>query len=66
MLLVQNGLLDFIPKFVIFVCKRENYVSALCSFKNWATTTLLPNTLRQFASLCEGRMSLAVLLKVED
>ena len=50
---VQNGCLNFIPRFAIFVRKKELYVSAFCSFKNWATTNLLPNKLRRFASLCE-------------
>ena len=50
---VQNGRLDFIPRFSVFVRKKELYVSALCSFKNWATTNLLPNKLRRFASSCE-------------
>ena len=63
---VQNGHLDFIPRFAIFVRKRELYVSVLCSFKNWATTNLLLNKLRRFASLCECRMLLVVLVKVED
>ena len=63
---VQNGHLDFISRFAIFVQERELYVSALCSFKNWATTNLHPNKLRQFASSCEWRMSLTVLVKVED
>ena len=43
-------------QFANFVRKREHCRSALCSFKDWATTNLLTNTLRRFASLCEGRM----------
>ena len=43
---VQNGHLDFISRFAIFVQERELYASALCSFKNWATTNLLPGGLR--------------------
>ena len=53
---VQNGSLDYIPKFAIFVRKRELCASALCSCKDWATTNLLKNKLRRFASLREGRM----------
>ena len=51
-----------------FWCERENcmYQHSVCSFKNWATTNQLPNKLRWFASLCEQRMSLADLVKVED
>ena len=56
---VQNGHLDFIPRFSVFVWKRELYVSVLCSFKKWATTNLLPNKLRRFVNSCEWRMSLA-------
>ena len=63
---VQNSHLDFILRFAIFVRNRELCVSALCSFKNWATINLLLNKLRQFASSWERRMSLAVLVKVED
>ena len=37
---VQNGCLDFIPGFAIFVRKRELCSSALCSCKDWATTNL--------------------------
>ena len=37
---VQNGHLDFILKFAIFVQKRKLYASALCSFKDWATINL--------------------------
>ena len=58
---VQNGRLDFIPRFAIFVQKRELCASALYSFKDWATTNLLANKFRQFASLCEGRISPAVV-----
>ena len=47
---VQNGHLDFILRFAIFVQEKELYVSALGSFKNWATTNLLLNKLRQFTS----------------
>ena len=32
----QNGHLDFIPKFVIFVQKWKLYASALRPFKDWA------------------------------
>ena len=63
---MQNGHLDFIPRFAIFVWKRELCASALWSFNDWATTNLLMNKVRQFVSLCEGRMSLAVLFKVDD
>ena len=56
---VQNGHLDFIPRFSVFVWKKELYVSVLCSFKKWATTNLLPNKLRRFVNSCEWRMSLA-------
>ena len=34
-------------------------------FKDWAKTNLLTNNLRQFASVCERKMSLAVLVKVD-
>ena len=47
---VQNGRLDFIPRFAIFVQEKELYVSALSSFKNWATINLLLNKLRRFVS----------------
>ena len=50
----------FIPRFAIFALKRELYASALCSFKNWATTKLLTNKFRRFVGLFEGRMSPAV------
>ena len=30
---VQNGCLNFIPRFAIFVRKKELYVSAFCSLK---------------------------------
>ena len=63
---VQNGRLEFILRFAIFVQKRELCASALCLFKDWATTNLFANKLRQFASLHEGRMSLAVLAKFGD
>ena len=43
--------------------KRELYTSVLWSFNDWATTNLLTNKLKQFVSLCDGRMSLAVLAK---
>ena len=33
---------------------------------NWATTNLFPNMLRWFVSSCEGRISLAVLVKIEE
>ena len=49
------------PRFAIITQKRKLYASALFSYKNWATTSLLTNKLRQFGSLHEGRMSLAVL-----
>ena len=63
---MQNGCLDFILRFAILCAEEKLYVSTLCSFKDWATTNLLTNKLRQFASLCEGRMSLAVLVKVDN
>ena len=50
---VQNGCLDFILRFAIFVQERTLYASVLCSLKNWAATNLLLNKLRQFVSLCE-------------
>ena len=53
---VQNGHLDFIPKFSVFVRKRELYVSVHCSVKNY--NNLLTNKFRRFASSYEGRMSL--------
>ena len=33
---------------------------------NWAIINLFPNMVRWFASSCEGRISLAVLVKVEE
>ena len=54
---VQNGRLDFIQRFAIFVRKRELGASALCCFKDWATTNLFTRNFRQFASLREGRIS---------
>ena len=51
----QNGHLDFIPKFAIFVQKRKLYASALRSFKDWAQQK---KKVRPLASLCEGRMLL--------
>ena len=48
-----------------FSCERENAASVLCSFKNWMSTKLFTNKLRQFASLCEEKMSWAVLVKVD-
>ena len=57
---VQNGHLNFIPRFAIFVRKGELYASAICSFKDWAKTNLLMNKLRQFVSLCERKVPLAV------
>ena len=50
------------------LCEKENcvYQHSVCFFKNWATTNQLPNKLRRFASLCEQRMLLADLVKVED
>ena len=60
------------PRFYSKICnfcakERTVCISTLvCSFKNWATTNQLPNKLRRFASLCEQRMSLADLVKVED
>ena len=45
--------LAFIPRFAIFVRKRELGASALCC---WATTNLLMSKFRQFVSLCEERM----------
>ena len=62
---VQNGHLDFILKFAIFVRKQELYASALCSFKDWATTNQLMEKVSRFASLREERMLLAVLVKVD-
>ena len=50
--------------FAIFVRKRELCASALCCFKEWATTNLLTSKFRRFASLREGRMSPAVLAQV--
>ena len=52
---VQNGRLDFILRFAIFVQKKELHVhvAVLCSFKNWTTTNLFPNKLRWFVSSCE-------------
>ena len=55
----QNGHLDFIPKFAIFVQKQKLYASALRSFKDWAQQK---KKVRLLASLCEGRMLLAVLV----
>ena len=63
---VQNGHLNFILKFAIFVQKRKLYASALCSFKDWATINLPMKKVRRFASLCEGRVLLAVLVKVDS
>ena len=46
-----------------FLCRKKNYnVSTLY----WITTNLLPKKLRQFASSCEWRMSLVLLVNVED
>ena len=56
---VQNGCLNFNPRFAIFVRKGELCASALCSFKDLATINLLMNKFRQIASLREGRMLLA-------
>ena len=61
---VQNGHLDFIPRFAIFVRKRELCTSVLCCFKDWATTNLLTSKFKRFASLRKGRMSPAVLAHV--
>ena len=56
---VQNDHLNFIiPRFSVF-CAEERALY-------WATTNLLLNKLRPCVSLCEGRMSLAVLVKVDD
>ena len=52
---VQNGCLDFIPGFAIFVHKKELCVSALSSCKDWTIINLLTNKFRRFASLCEGK-----------
>ena len=63
---VQNGFFDFIPRFAT-LCGWENLSMHQCSVLfNWAITNLLLNMLRWFASSCEGRISLAVLVKVEE
>ena len=61
---VQNGHLKFIMRFAIIAQNRELCASALCSFKNWATTKLLANKIRWFASLNEGCRQL-LQLKVD-
>ena len=43
---MQNGCLDFIPGFVIFVCKKELPVSVFSSCKDWTIMNLL--TLRVY------------------
>ena len=40
---VQNGHLDFIPMFAIFMQKREFHASAHFSFMDGATASLLTN-----------------------
>ena len=62
---VQNGHLDFILRFAIFVRKRELCASALGSFNDW-TTYEQGQAVCEFVSLCKGRMSLAVLVKVDE
>ena len=55
---------EWLPRFYSEVgnfCKRELCASVLSSSKDWATTNLLMNKLRRFLSLCEGRISPAVL-----
>ena len=49
---IQNGRLDFILRFEIFVRKRELCVSVLCCF-DWAATNLLKSKFSRFASLHE-------------
>ena len=51
---VQMAVNNFIPRFAIFVQKREVCASVFCYFKDRATTNLL----RRVASLREGRYSL--------
>ena len=48
---VEDGCLDFIPRFACFLCGREKTLGIVA----------LTNKLRQFASLYEDQMSLAVL-----
>ena len=55
---VQNGCFDFIPRFSIFLRKREFCASVL---KEWTAKTLLMNKFRLFASLHEGRILPAAL-----
>ena len=55
---------SFITRFAIFVQKREICGSALCCFKDCATTNLLTSEFKWFTILRERMMSPAVSAQV--
>ena len=59
---VWNGFLDFIPRFAT-LCRWENSMHQWSVLFNWPITNLLRTC---WGGLCEGRISLAVLVKVEE